>query len=619
MCAQGQRPRLGERGEAAATFAITLMVAYCSIVYELLMAQTLSAIMGNTVLRYSVTIGVYLASLGLGAFMCGDSNNNPAQRLMRVEIALSLTGGASVIAIHLLASARHLAANSFEALGRAPGDSVLAVSFFVLSHLIIVVIGILSGFEVPLLIGMRNAELRARGLARRAGTAVNVVLGVDYLGSLLGAVLFPLLLLPWLGIFPISYLTALINVAACLMILGLKPVRVRTGQAALVAGLGLLLLGLMAVQDKTEQFFLKKFYYSEKITSLAALLDPFSDRPEIRVFRSPYQRIHFVNRPDNPLADSILEALSGKFAADPGFPRDTWLFMEHQYQFFSNVEEFYHEFFVHAPIQMAEPPQRVLVLGAGDGLAVRELLKYPRVRSVTLVDLDPVILALARDMPLLRRMNKGSLLDPRVRTVAADAFAWLGSCRERYDAIYCDFPRPTNFDLSRLFSREFYTLVRLRLAPGGFAAADLPGDGLWTRYSSTLRAAGFGTVLPFEVALDPNDPALDAAENEFATMGGLVRGDEARAMRALFRETVAPRVLNNVRQRFVFLRAEKSRPPAAFRDPGVALRALDAGRFALAVDTNLKDARDPGLVNSVLRPTIPALDFESVFELKRPG
>jgi spermidine synthase len=605
-------PKSKERFEATTTYFITLIVAYCSIVYELLLAQTLSAILGNTVLRYSITIGVYLASLGVGALLCGHSEKGSAQRLIRIEILLSLIGGLSVIIMHMLAAVQRYAVNTSLFFQGPTGEPVLAVSFFVLSHLIIVAIGILSGYEVPLLIAMRKVEIQTLPDTNPA-RAVNVVLGVDYFGSLLGAVLFPLVLLPRLGLFSSSYLSALLNVFACLLLVTSKPCQARTRQAAKAGVIIALLIALLSMVGRTEQYFLKKFYYDDKITNISSLLSPFDDMDDIITFRSPYQCIHFVRRPDNPFLGSILKTYSDKFRAEPNFPGDIWLFMEHQYQFFSNFEEIYHEFFVHIPIQFDKPPRRVLVLGAGDGLVVRELLKYDEVESITVVDIDPVILRLAREFPLLVRMNRDSMSDRRVKLIQADAFAWLSRCREIFDGVYCDFPNPTNFDLSRLFSREFYSMIRNHLADDGFAAADIPDSTLWERYYSTFRAAGFKTVVPYEVGLENDNPRLEEIAEEFATMGGLLEVKDTEKERQFFYDTVLPRVVDNVSQRFIFLGAGENPMGMRYVDYNIPLHVFNAKRFALAGNVEHEATFRPELVNSVLRPTIPTITFDSIF------
>ncbi|MGE4553347.1 MAG: spermidine synthase [Desulfovibrionaceae bacterium] len=605
---------------------ITLVVAFCSIVYELLMAQTLASLMGNTVLRYSVTIGVYLASLGAGAMLCGHEGRGAARRLLRVELGLSLVGGLSVAGLHALAAIQRWLAHDFG----AAHPVLLPLAFFGLSHVVIVAVGVLSGYEIPLLIALRR-EMGGPGQQR----AVNTILGVDYFGSLLGAVLFPLVLLPGLGVFALAPLTALCNAVACAALLGLRPWGRRTAAPAgwklTVAALMVGCLGLAVVSPRLEQFFLQRLYFASELTSFSRLVGRLPGASEVVVRRSPYQRIHLVRRPANPLTEAVLRCYSDKLAARPDFPRGLWLYMDHQYQLNADFEEFYHEFFAHVPVQLAAPPRRVLLLGAGDGLLLRELLKYPGLERAVLVDLDPVILDMAARDPEFTAMNGRALADPRVAVEAADAFAWLRACPERFDAIYCDFPRPTNYDLSRLFSVEFHALVRAHLAPGGYAAADLPDDALWPVYAATFRAAGYGCVRPFEVRLEAENPALDREREDYVTMGGLaVPPDGGAADRRMFDQVVAPGVRELVRQRFVFLADDPSAGQGipAFRAHGVALHVLNAGRLALALSAAPSAAPSavvsaapsaPVRPNTIERPSIPVLGAAAALGLQRPN
>ena len=147
-------------------------------------------------------------------------------------------------------------------------------------------------------------------------------------------------------------------------------------------------------------------------------------------------------------------------------------------------------------------PRRVLVLGGGDGMAVREVLRHPGVERVTLVELDPHITRLFREQPLLRRLNGDALNSPRVQIVNADAFTWLAAGEDRFDVIVADFPDPSNFSLGKLYTTSFYALLDRRLAADGFAVVQTTSPlvarrSFWT-VAATLEAAGF-TTTPYHV------------------------------------------------------------------------------------------------------------------------
>ncbi len=231
------------------TFAITFIVSFCSIVYELLLAQTLSTVLGNTVLRYCLTIGFYLAAKGAGAMLCSTRRRDSARTLFRVEMVLIMVGGLSVILINLFdVIQKYIYSQSPVFQQTVFLDGCIAeIIFFVLSHSVIIAIGILSGFEIPLLIDIAKKE--------KSGTT-NMILGVDYFGSLAGAILFPLVLLPTLGLFSTSFATAILNGLAGLGIIYFKGVSKKvlpTMATALLSAL--LILGFSRASD-IKQFYL---------------------------------------------------------------------------------------------------------------------------------------------------------------------------------------------------------------------------------------------------------------------------------------------------------------------------------------------------------------------------
>jgi spermidine synthase len=173
------------------------------------------------------------------------------------------------------------------------------------------------------------------------------------------------------------------------------------------------------------------------------------------------------------------------------------LFLSGNLQFSSADEHRYHEALVHPAMSLAPRAKRVLVLGGGDGLAARELLKYPEIAEITLVDLDPAMTRLAKELPLVRELNQGAFLDPRVKIVNDDAYVWLGSDHGRFDAAIVDFPDPNNFALGKLYTTRFYRMLRKALAPGAPAVVQstsplMARTSFWC-VAETMEAAGFFT------------------------------------------------------------------------------------------------------------------------------
>jgi spermidine synthase len=176
------------------------------------------------------------------------------------------------------------------------------------------------------------------------------------------------------------------------------------------------------------------------------------------------------------------------------------LFLNGNLQFHSRDEYRYHEALVHPAMAAHGAPKSVLVLGGGDGMAVREVLRYDSVERVTLVELDPHMTRLFSTQPLLRRLNADALLSPRLRIVNADAFAWLEGSDAMFDVIVVDFPDPSNFAIGKLYTTSFYALLDRHLNAGGFAAVQstsplIAPRSYWT-VATTLEAVGLA-VTPY--------------------------------------------------------------------------------------------------------------------------
>ena len=221
-------------------YAFTFILAFCSIVYELLLGQSLSAFLGNTVLRYSVTIGLYMLSMGIGSLMAeGKFVKHPVTTLLKIELLLTVTGGFSVIALLVL--------NSI-------GMPQLLFSAF--AHLLIIIIGIFTGFEIPLLIRLKNLE---------TGRSENSVLGIDYLGAFCGTVVFAFVFYPVVGLIPTAFFVASLNAAVGIGLLTqaskVQP-QDKTQYRVLIVSQSILLVTLIAClssASKINELFLRHY------------------------------------------------------------------------------------------------------------------------------------------------------------------------------------------------------------------------------------------------------------------------------------------------------------------------------------------------------------------------
>ncbi|HEU4371101.1 MAG TPA: polyamine aminopropyltransferase [Methylomirabilota bacterium] len=413
-----------------AVYATVVVVATAGLVYELVAAAAASYLLGDSLTQFSTVIGGYLFAMGVGSFLSRYVQRGVAARFVQTEILVGLAGGWA-------------AALLFVAFGHT-------AHFRVILYGLVGVVGLLVGLEIPLLLRLLRDRLVFRELVAQ-------VLSLDYIGALAASLLFPLLLVPHLGLIRTSLLVGLANAAVGLWSTWIfrrelaAPGLLRAFAAAAVLCLG---GGALAAERITE--WSEDRLYADEI---------------ILARTSAYQRIVLTRWND-----------------------DLRLFLNGHLQFSSRDEYRYHEALVHPALASHPAPRRVLVLGGGDGLAVREVLKHGAVERVTLVDLDPEMTRLFSENPLLTSVNAGALGDARVRVVNADAFVWLAATRERFDVVIADFPDPHNFSLGKLYSRTFYRVLRARLAPGGVTAVQATSPMFARRafwcIVETVRSAG---------------------------------------------------------------------------------------------------------------------------------
>jgi len=620
---------MGKKGQIYFIYVITFILAACSILYELIIAQAISALAANTVVRYSLTIGFYLGAMGMGALLCNRifGKDRDWASLFRVEVLLSIAGGLSAMVVHFahMIYGYMFLHNLFE-----KGIAV----FFLISFIIVTAVGFLTGLELPLIIRISNNYSGQKKITNR-------VLAVDYFGCLAGGLLFPLLLLPYLEVLTISFVTALLNLAVALAILFVSRKGSRQFIINLAVNTSLLVIlaaGFINVRG-IQQYFLKKYYYYQYSENLIDLFKPAGNLPGIERISSPYQKIDIVKCSyyKEPFTPGLINAYSTKHVEDENYPREYYLFLNGDYQFWTDTEEIYHEYFAHIPIILnGRIPRRVLVLGAGDGLLNRELLKYPGIESITLVDIDKKMVDTAKVHPVLSYINKGSLEDSRVEVKIADGYQYVKNTTEKYDAIYIDFPDPADYNLSKLYSREFYHFVRECLSQNGYAVIDSPGTGHfsqfdfednqemdpennWQIFYNTLGAAGFGTIIPYVTNLETDNQRAAEILKKFKFFitrnipgGGadefMIDDEEKRAY--LIKQMVQIHVWS-MQRGFIMMKNEAGQGGLEYKDYGIKLHVLNKKRFKLAFALSDKFSRekDEKKVNSIMRPTLPDTPF----------
>jgi spermidine synthase len=417
------------------------VVASCGLAYELIAGALSSYLLGDSILQFSTVIGCYLFAMGVGAhFSKFIADEDLLARFVDIELAVGMVGGVSAALLFL----------SF---------SWLPTPFRSLLYLLVFLIGTFVGMEVPLV--MRVLHARQSGF----NELVSRVLTFDYLGALAVSLLFPLVLAPSLGLVRTGFLFGMLNVGVALWTIHTFRTELNNVGGRLLRAAAVLV------------FLLTGFGLSDRLVSWGEH-GLFGDEI-VYSTTTPYQRLVVTRWKD-----------------------DLRLYINGNLQFSTRDEYRYHEALVHPALQALPWARSVLVLGGGDGLALREILRYPNIRHVTLVDLDPAMTTAFAQRAELVKLNQGSLTDPRVTVINADAAIWLRDQQDMFDAAIIDFPDPSSFALGKLYSVPFYDSVKRHIAENGLIAVQSTSPyfaphAFWT-IDATLREASWKTT-PYHV------------------------------------------------------------------------------------------------------------------------
>jgi spermidine synthase len=419
-------------------FLTVLLVAAGGRIFVFFAGTIASYLVGDSVFQFSTVIGTYLFAMGLGSALSRYLNKGLIQRFIWIELMLGVVGGFS--------SAILMWSFAF------------TEGFHLVLYVLVIVMGVLVGLEIPLLMRIVKDRFSFRDVVAH-------VLTFDYLGALGASLLFPILLIPHLGLIRSALFFGLINVGVALwstFLFAPQLLEKRTLRVTCLVVICLLAGGIVK---------------AKQITSTAE---------------------------DNIYADEIIFARDTRYQhiVLTRFKDDLRLFLNSHLQFSSRDEYRYHEALVHPGLAAVPFAKTVLVLGGGDGLAVREILNYPQIEKITLVDLDPEMTRLFSTQEMLTKLNHKSLSSPRLQIINADAFPWIDQNTENFDFIVIDFPDPTNYALGKLYTTAFYRAVARHLSAQGFIVVQSTSpmfarDSFWC-IAETLKKSGLQTF-PYHV------------------------------------------------------------------------------------------------------------------------
>lgn len=423
---------------------ITILVGMCSIIYELLISTTSSYFLGNSVKQFSLIIGFYMAFMGLGAYFSKLIKDRLIYNFVLIEILLGLIGAFSVPLCYL-----YILFADFE-------------GFNIFVFLLISVIGILTGLEVPLLTRILEHDYNLKD-------NISNILSFDYLGALIATIAFPFFLLPFVGVFKSSLFFGLLNIMAGLVtfLFFRKEITLSRHKKNLMGIAIASIVGIILFSVGATKSFMSRWH------------NGIFKHPVIYSEQSPYQDIT-VTKTDSEFR----------------------LYLNGAIQFSSRDEYRYHEALVHIAMMQHPNPKNILLLGGGEGLAAREIYKYP-IAKLDLVDIDPAITELSTKMSIIKDLNEGTLEKGETSIYHEDAFTYLLNSKQSYDVIICDLPDPNSENIAKLYSRAFYQLVKSRLSKDGLMVTQgtsptLTPNAFWC-IEKTIADSGFDFQYPYQV------------------------------------------------------------------------------------------------------------------------
>lgn len=417
------------------------------IVAEYLLSTLATYFLGNSVFQWTMILSIMLFSMGLGSRLSQYIEKHILEKFIVIEFILSV-----LVAFCALIAYSAKAFASFN-------DS-LSIFPFPFDGLVIytmsIAIGLLIGLEIPMVTRL-NQEFE--------DLKVNIanVMEKDYYGSLVGGIFFAFIGLPVFGLTYTPFILGSINFVVAIFLISILQKSIASSYKKWFWPSGTLILLLLIFGTA---FARQIINYGEQKN--------YKDRV-IYQEQTPYQRI-------------VLTEWKDKY----------WFYLNGNLQLSSYDEWMYHEPLVHPAMRLARAPQKVLVLGGGDGCAVREILKHRSVESITLVDLDSAVTHLARTHQAFLEMNQGVLESEKLSIFNTDAFNFLDKSEELFDVMIIDFPDPKSIELGRLFSLEFYRMCYNHLRPNGVIIAQAGSPYYATKafkcIDKTMAAAGFSTI-----------------------------------------------------------------------------------------------------------------------------
>jgi len=416
---------------------ISLFATGCAgIVAEFVLSTIATYLIGNAIFQWTIVMSLMLFAMGLGSRLSRLFHTRLLDSFILIEFSLSILCAVSASLAYGLASYTHYT-----------GLVIYSQAF---------VIGTLIGLEIPLVTRINQAYEALR-------TNISGVMEKDYYGALFGGLGFAFFALPRLGLTYTPIVLGAINFSVAALLLGRFYFLIERKKLLVPAfTFTLVFLVLLGVFSKPIIRYGEQRKYRDKV---------------IFSTQTAYQKIVMTR-----------------------WKKYFWLYINGQEQFSTFDEEKYHEPLVHPAMKLSPDTSHVIILGGGDGLALREVLKHREVKSVSLVDVDPAMTDLAKTNPVLVRINKGSMISPKVEVINEDAAKFMEDNARLYGVVIIDLPDPDSVDLMHVYSEGFYRILRRHLIRGGVLVTQATSPYFARKaflcIVKTIKKAGF-SVLPY--------------------------------------------------------------------------------------------------------------------------
>ena len=452
------------------------MSGYCGIVAELSLFQLAESLLGNTITNLLYTMGVMMFFMGIGAWVANGRIMKKATMngFIFLEIGLSFAVSSTIPLITYLA-----------------GVSVVSPLFIFI--LFSAFIGCFIGMEIPIMQKLIHEETKED--IQKISSSVMMA---DYFGSLVGFAAFSLVLLYTLGLASSNLSAGAANLlsASLIFVFYRQKVSVLAKAVIVFAVFVITSLGLNihSIMDKAEQnLYAHKIIWSKQTPYQKIILTDNSKEgnPKYDELHSNRYKLQYKEVDSFKIGANVLEVYQDK--------RDAYsLYLNGGLQFNTYDEAFYHEFLVHPALSLIENPRSVLVLGGGDGMGIREILKHKSLDKIVLVDLDEQMLKAFKESPLLQKFNAGALNNKRVEIIADDAWNYVRNTPQKFDCIIADFPDPHHSATAKLYTAQFYKLVKRNLEEKGIfitqSSSPLLDNKAFLCIRKTLLDSGFNVL-----------------------------------------------------------------------------------------------------------------------------